>query len=89
VSTQASQAEAEVDLQKMRWLMDNHEVMDRDAYDGLNRRQSIRDERLNNRDVIMRLDLDIPLTPYEPPTPEAQEQTGNMSKDATKTKKQQ
>lgn len=53
--------------------MENHEVMDRDAYDQLNRRESLRDIEINNQDVIMRLDLDVPLTEYQPPAPEVSE----------------
>jgi hypothetical protein len=37
----------------------------------LNRRKSIRDIEFAGKDVILRLDLDIPLSEYEPPVIEA------------------
>lgn len=51
--------------------MDNHEKMDVDSYDALNRRKSIRDIEFAGKDVILRLDLDVPLTDYEPPANES------------------
>ena len=70
-STFASEADKEVSLEKVKWLMDNHEKMDQDAYDALNRRKSIRDIEFAGKDVILRLDLDIPLSEYEAPVIEA------------------
>jgi hypothetical protein len=61
-------AEKELDLIKTRWLMDNHLKMDADMYDRINRKLSIYDIELGARDLIMRLDLDIPLSKFvEPP----------------------
>ena len=60
-------AEKEIELIKTRWLMQNHLKMDRDAYDAVNRKLSIYDIELGARDIILRLDLDIPLSKFTPP----------------------
>lgn len=61
-------AERELDLIKTRWLMDNHLKMDANMYDAINRKLSIYDIELGAKDLIMRLDLDIPLSKFvEPP----------------------
>ena len=57
----------ELQLQKTRDQMDNHIVMDEEIYDKLNRKLSVYDVELGSRDVILRLDLDIPLSKFIPP----------------------
>ena len=47
--------------------MDNHVVMDEAIYDKLNRKLSVYDVELGSKDVILRLDLDIPLSKFIPP----------------------
>ena len=60
--------EKEIELIKTRWLMENHTGMDADQYDAINRKLSIYDIELGARDIILRLDLDIPLSKFvEPP----------------------
>lgn len=49
--------------------MDNHLTMDVDQYDALRRKVSILDVDISGKDLIMRLDLDVPLSPYTPPPP--------------------
>ena len=41
--------------------------MNEDQYDELYRLQSILDIDISGKDLILRLDLDVPLSPYEPP----------------------
>eukprot|EP00351_Strombidinopsis_sp_SopsisLIS2011_P002166 CAMPEP_0116878060 /NCGR_PEP_ID=MMETSP0463-20121206/9801_1 /TAXON_ID=181622 /ORGANISM="Strombidinopsis sp, Strain SopsisLIS2011" /LENGTH=77 /DNA_ID=CAMNT_0004525885 /DNA_START=1117 /DNA_END=1350 /DNA_ORIENTATION=+ len=41
--------------------------MDADAYDELNRKVSILDIEIGEHDLILRQDLDVPLTPYVAP----------------------
>ncbi len=55
--------------------MDNHLVMDSVQYDGLNRKESILDIDISGKDLILRLDLDVPLSPYTPPPPQTQNNT--------------
>jgi hypothetical protein len=49
--------------------MDHHIKMDENAYDELNRLESILETDISGRDLILRLDLDVPLSPYTPPPP--------------------
>jgi hypothetical protein len=59
-------AENEIELIKTRWLMQNHIKMDKSQYDCINRKLSIYDIELGSRDIILRLDLDILLSPFVP-----------------------
>ena len=60
--------EKEIELVKTRWLMEHHNTMDGDQYDAINRKLSIYDIELGAKDIILRLDLDIPLSKFvEPP----------------------
>jgi len=43
--------------------------MDADAYEELHRRKSIRDVEISNKDLLIRMDLDVALSPFEPPPP--------------------
>jgi len=60
---------------KTEWLMENHLVMDTTQYDELYRKESILDVDISGKDLILRLDLDVPLSPYTPPPPKSQSQT--------------
>ena len=71
-------AENEIELLKTSWLMDNHIKMDEDQYDELNRKESILDIDISGKDLILRLDLDIPLSPYTPPPPEEKKPEDHM-----------
>jgi hypothetical protein len=67
VESKLEKIEAEIELAKTAWLMENHLKMDEEMYDELYRLESIYDTNISGRDIILRLDLDVPLTPYEPP----------------------
>ena len=56
--------ESEVELLKTEWLMDNHLNMDAEAFEKLNRKVSVLDIDINDQDVVLRVDLDVPLSPY-------------------------
>jgi len=49
--------------------MDNHITMDSNMFDQLNRKVSIQDIDVGEQDLILRLDLDVPLSQYIPPPP--------------------
>lgn len=49
--------------------MDNHLRMNAEAFEKLNRKVSILDIDVSELDVVLRTDLDVPLTPYEQPLP--------------------
>ena len=53
--------------------MENHTKMDSDQYDCINRKLSVYDIELGSRDVVLRLDLDIPLSNFTPPVKAANE----------------
>lgn len=55
------------EMEKMMWIMDNHIVMDEKVYDKLNRKLSIYDIDVSSRDIILRLDLDVSLSPFVTP----------------------
>jgi hypothetical protein len=47
--------------------MTNHTKMDSSQWDQVNRKLSVYDIELGNKDVVLRLDLDVPLSPFVPP----------------------
>lgn len=46
--------------------MENHNVMDAKAFEKLNRKKSVLDIDVAEQDCILRVDLDVPLTPFIP-----------------------
>ena len=50
------------------WLMENHEAMDRKKYDDLYHLESVLDIDVAGKDIIVRLDLDVPLSAYTAPS---------------------
>jgi hypothetical protein len=60
-------AEKEIGLLKTRWLMKNHIIMDAEEYDNVNRKMSIFDVDIGSKDLLLRLDLDVPLSEFTPP----------------------
>ena len=56
-----------LDLLQMERLLDTHDVMDRRAWDALYRKYSVLDIDLEGKNVLLRLDLDVPLSDYVPP----------------------
>ena len=91
--------ESEIELSKTEWLMQNHLRMDADAFEKLNRKISILDIDISELDVVLRMDLDMPLSAYSPLPPledefkellemQAQEASNpNLKKKQKKTKK--
>jgi len=71
--------ESQIEFEKTKWLMDNHLKMDESAYDELLRKQSIIDIDLSGKDILLRLDLDVPLSPYEAPQPEKEKEDNSKS----------
>jgi hypothetical protein len=57
--------------------MENHEVMDVKQYDDLMHLESVLDIEFGGKDIVVRLDLDVPLSAYTPPS--TQDQTGILS----------
>jgi len=56
----------EIDILRTKWLMENHETMDRAKYDDLYHLGSVLDIDVAGKDIIVRLDLDVPLSNYVP-----------------------
>lgn len=67
LQNRVERAEQDIDYVKTKWLFDNHIKMDVDQYDELHRLESILDVDISGKDLVMRLDLDVPLSPYVPP----------------------
>lgn len=80
--------------------MENHLKMDHATFEKLNRKLSILDIDIGELDVVLRTDLDVPLTPYVPLPPleeefkellaaqEEEAQQASQKKKQKKTKKQ-
>jgi hypothetical protein len=49
--------------------MDNHLTMDYKMFEELNRKMSVLDIDIGEQEVILRADLDVPLSEYTPPPP--------------------
>lgn len=67
--SEIDKCEAEIELIKTEWLMEHHLKMDSDAFEKLNRKMSILDMDIGDLDVVLRTDLDVPLSPYVPLPP--------------------
>jgi hypothetical protein len=52
---------------KIAHIMDNHLNLDNHFFDKLNRKLSLYDIDLGSKDVVLRLDLDVPLSKFVPP----------------------
>ena len=76
INNRLLQAEKDVNVQKVKWLMEHHEIMNEEKYDELNRLESILDIDISGKDLVLRLDLDVPLSAYIAPPPQAAEQHG-------------
>ena len=75
LTSKVEKAENDIEYEKTKWLFDNHIKMNEDQYDELHRLESILDIDISGKDLVMRLDLDVPLSPYVPPQPPSQHQT--------------
>jgi hypothetical protein len=62
----------EIDILRTKWLMENHIQMDRKEYDDLYHLESVLDIDVAGKDIILRLDLDVPLSNYVVPPSESQ-----------------
>jgi len=49
--------------------MENHLKMDAEMFDKLNRKVSILDIDVGELEIVLRTDLDVPLTPFTPMQP--------------------
>lgn len=56
--------EAAIEIAKTEWLMENHLKMDAEMFDSLNRKVSVLDIDVGELEVVLRTDLDVPLTPF-------------------------
>lgn len=66
---EVEKCELEIEISKTEWLMENHLKMDAEMFDTLNRKVSILDIDVAELEVVLRTDLDVPLTPYHPLPP--------------------
>ena len=69
VHDQTEIIEREIEFVKTKWLMDNHNIMNMEMFDTLNRKVSILDIDFAEQEVILRADLDIPLSIFVPMPP--------------------
>ncbi len=56
--------ESAIEIAKTEWLMENHLTMDAEMFDSLNRKVSVLDIDVGELEVVLRMDLDVPLTPF-------------------------
>merc|ERR1712060_287708 len=66
INEETEVVEREIEFVKTKWLMDNHITMDAERFDTLNRKKSIMDVDIADQEVILRVDLDVPLNPFIP-----------------------
>ena len=64
VNVEADRIEREIEIIRTKWLMDNHITMDDEMFDSLNRKVSILDIDFSEQEVVLRADLDVPLSPF-------------------------
>ena len=69
VKEETEKVEREVEFVKTKWLMDNHIKMDDEIFDTLNRKVSILDIDFADQEVILRADLDVPMSQFTPMPP--------------------
>ena len=75
----------EIDILRTKWLMENHIKMDHKEYDELYNLESVLDVDVAGKDIILRLDLDVPLSNFVPPPSDSQLNTyDEVSKSQTK-----
>lgn len=93
VKDETEKIEREIDFVKTKWLMDNHIKMNEECFDTLNRKVSIMDIDFAEQEVILRADLDIPMSPFVPLPPIEEEfkaffdLQAEATKDSGKSKK--
>ena len=69
--------------------MENHLRMDNTRWDVINRKLSIYDIELGSKDIVLRLDLDVPMSPFvaPPKVVEVQSITGKSLANASEKSK--
>ena len=72
ISNKLTKIGREIDILRTKWLMNNHVTMDHKQYNDLYQLESVLDIDIAGKDLIVRLDLDVPLSLYTPPPPESQ-----------------
>jgi len=77
VKTRIDRCEKQISLLKTDWLMANHLTIDNDLFDQYNRKVSVLDIEIAEQDLVLRADLDVPLSTYVPPAP-LDEQFGSL-----------
>lgn len=77
LSNRLTKVGREIDILRTKWLMENHEKMDRKKYDDLLHLESVLDIDVAGKDIIVRLDLDVPLSNYVAPPAESNMGTHN------------
>ena len=92
---EADRCEQQIEIVKTKWLMDNHIPMDEAVFDQLNRKMSILDIDIGEQDILLRMDLDVPLSHFTqlPPIEEEfkslfeDQEKSSASRKSTKKKK--
>ena len=86
VRDETDKIEREIEFVKTKWLMDNHITMNEECFDTLNRKVSILDIDFAEQEVIVRADLDIPMSPFValPPIEEESKAFFDLQAEATK-----
>ena len=64
IRDETEKIEREIEFVKTKWLMDNHITMDNETFDTLNRKVSVMDIDFAEQEVILRADLDIPMSTF-------------------------
>lgn len=81
--------EKEIAIVRTKWLMDNHKIMNEETFDCLNRKVSVLDIDLAETEVILRVDVDIPMQPFVPMLPIEEEFRAFFEAQAEATKESQ
>ena len=86
VKEEVEKVERDIEIVKTKWLMDNHLEMNEETFDCLNRKVSILDIDSAEQEIILRTDLDIPLSPFIPMPPIEEEFRAFFEAQAENTK---
>jgi 3-phosphoglycerate kinase len=70
--------ESKIEMKNLSDLLHNHIVMNKDKWDELYRKKSILDVDCESKNVLLRLDLDVPISEYNPPVEEDKEEIKQM-----------
>lgn len=75
----------EIEILRTKWLMDNHDIMDAKQFDDLLHLESVLDIDIAGKDLIVRLDLDVPLSEYVAPPVDSLGASGQPTDEALKS----